>query len=62
VQKPDSPGPLASHPPFFGLTVVSCDKGDIRQSADGLSIYGEDTKREISLPTVETGRDAVIRE
>jgi phthalate 4,5-cis-dihydrodiol dehydrogenase len=52
----------ASHPPFYGLTVVSCDQGDIRQSADGLLIYGEDAKREIPLPTVETGRDAVIRE
>jgi phthalate 4,5-cis-dihydrodiol dehydrogenase len=52
----------APHPPFYGLTLVSCEKGDIRQSADGLTIYAEDEKREIPLPTDETGRDAVVRE
>jgi phthalate 4,5-cis-dihydrodiol dehydrogenase len=52
----------APHPPFYGLTLVSCEKGDIRQSADGLTIYAEDGKREIPLPTDETGRDAVVRE
>jgi phthalate 4,5-cis-dihydrodiol dehydrogenase len=52
----------ARHPPFYGLTLVSCEKGDIRQSADGLTIYAEDGKREIPLPTDETGRDAVVRE
>jgi phthalate 4,5-cis-dihydrodiol dehydrogenase len=52
----------APHPPFYGLTLVSCEKGDIRQSADGLTIYAEDGKREILLPTDETGRDAVVRE
>jgi phthalate 4,5-cis-dihydrodiol dehydrogenase len=27
--------------PFFGFTMVSCEKGDIRQTSDGLKIYGE---------------------
>lgn len=52
----------APHPPFYGLTLVSCEKGDIRQSADGLTIYAEDEKRDLPLPTDETGRDAVVRE
>jgi phthalate 4,5-cis-dihydrodiol dehydrogenase len=52
----------APHPPFYGLTLVSCEKGDIRQSANGLFIYGEEAKREIPLPTDETGRDAVVSE
>lgn len=52
----------ASHPPFYGLTLVSCEHGDIRQSADGLFIYGEHEKREHLLATDETGRDAVVRE
>lgn len=52
----------APHPPFYGLTLISCEKGDIRQSADGLTIYAENEKREIPLPTDETGRDAVVRE
>jgi phthalate 4,5-cis-dihydrodiol dehydrogenase len=52
----------APHPPFYGLTLVSCEKGDIRQSANGLFIYGEEAKQEIPLPTDETGRDAVVSE
>jgi nitrite reductase/ring-hydroxylating ferredoxin subunit len=52
----------APHPPFYGLTLVSCEKGDIRQSANGLFIYGEEAKEEIPLPTDETGRDAVVSE
>jgi phthalate 4,5-cis-dihydrodiol dehydrogenase len=52
----------APHPPFFGLTLVSCEKGDIRQSARGVYVYGEDERREVSLSTEDTGRDAVVRE
>ncbi len=56
-----TPGP-APHPPFYGLTLASCEHGDIRQSADGLFIYGEHDKREMPLDTDETGRDAVVCE
>ncbi|WCK52329.1 Gfo/Idh/MocA family oxidoreductase [Aneurinibacillus sp. Ricciae_BoGa-3] len=48
-------------PAFFGLTLVSCEKGDIRQSPDGLWVYGENRKYEISLPK-RTGRDNLINE
>ena len=41
---------------------MSCQKGDIRQSAEGLYIYGEDEKQEIPLPVDQTGRDAVVSE
>ena len=34
--------------PFFGLTLVSCEKGDIRQSPDGLYIYTDQGRKEIS--------------
>jgi len=33
--------------PFFGLTVVSCEKGDIRQSPDGLYVYTGEGREEI---------------
>lgn len=33
--------------PFYGLTLVSCERGDIRQSPDGLYIYTEDRREEI---------------
>ena len=49
------------HQPFFGLTIVSCQKGDIRQSPNGLYVYGEKEKYEIVLGD-ETGRDAMIGE
>lgn len=50
------------HQPFFGLTLVSCDKGDIRQSPDGLIVYGEEGKREIALPPGSRGREAEVEE
>jgi len=48
--------------PFFGFTVVSCEHGDIRQTPDGLFIYGETEKREISLPAGSRGREAEVEE
>lgn len=37
-------------PGFFGVTVVSCERGDIRQSEHGLYVYTEKGREEISLP------------
>ena len=54
--------PEAPNPPFYGLTIVSCERGDIRQSSDGLLVYGEEERREIPLPTSESGRDALVAE
>jgi len=48
--------------PFFGFTLVTCQKGDIRQSPDGLIIYGDEDKREITLPSGRIGREAEIDE
>ncbi len=48
--------------PFFGITIVSCEKGDIRQSPDGLFIYGDDGIREISLGNQPRGRVAELNE
>ncbi len=50
------------HQPFFGFTLVSCEKGDIRQSADGLIIYGDEGRKEISLPAGRRGREAEVEE
>lgn len=36
--------------PFFGLTIVSCERGEIRQSPDGIYIYGDEEKREVPVP------------
>jgi predicted dehydrogenase len=50
------------HQPFFGFIVVSCEKGDIRQTPDGLYIYGEMEQREITLSAGSRGREAEVEE
>jgi phthalate 4,5-cis-dihydrodiol dehydrogenase len=52
----------APYQPFFGLTVVSCERGDIRQSPTGLLIYSAQGKREEVLPTDKSPRDLVLAE
>jgi phthalate 4,5-cis-dihydrodiol dehydrogenase len=48
--------------PTFGLTIVSCERGDIRQSPRGLYRYSADGREEIVLPTDESPRDLVLDE
>ncbi|MGC2122085.1 MAG: Gfo/Idh/MocA family oxidoreductase [Xanthobacteraceae bacterium] len=48
--------------PTFGLTVVSCERGDIRQSPGGLYVYTADGRKEIILPTDKSPRDLVLDE
>jgi phthalate 4,5-cis-dihydrodiol dehydrogenase len=45
--------------PWFGLTVASFERGDIRQSPNGLYVYGDDGRREVP---VEGGRDSGLVE
>ena len=47
--------------PHFGLTLVSCERGDIRQSPDGLLSIRRGRAR-IALPTDKSPRDLVIEE
>jgi phthalate 4,5-cis-dihydrodiol dehydrogenase len=47
--------------PFFGLTVVSCERGVLRQSPDGIFVYGEEGRREVLVPA-ELGRAAELVE
>jgi phthalate 4,5-cis-dihydrodiol dehydrogenase len=44
----DGAGP--PHQPHFGLTIATCARGELRSSADGVLVYGEDGRREIALP------------
>ena len=52
----------APHQPHFGLTLVSCERGDIRQSPDGLFVYSEKGREEIALPNDRSPRDLVLDE
>ena len=48
--------------PFFGLTVVSCESGDIGQSPQGLLVHDACGTREIALHTDQSPRDLVLAE
>jgi len=52
----------APHQPHFGLTMVSCERGDIRQSPDGLYVYSEQGREEIAVPNDKSPRDLVLDE
>jgi len=43
-------GGLPPHQPHFGVTLVTCAGGDMKVSADGVTIYGRDGAREILIP------------
>jgi len=42
---------------FFGLTVISCERGDIRQSPDGVYVYTERGREEVPItgPYIRAG-------
>lgn len=52
----------APYQPFFGLTLVSCERGEIRQSPQGLYVGSSEGQREIVLPTHLSPRDLVMAE
>jgi len=49
-------GGATRHQPFFGLTLVSCERGDMRQSPDGLYVYTSEGREEVSLEGRAHGR------
>jgi phthalate 4,5-cis-dihydrodiol dehydrogenase len=55
-------GPPPTHQPHFGLMIVTCARGEMRASADGLCIYDDSGKREIALPPSASmpGRSEVL--
>ena len=52
----------APYQPTFGLTIVNCERGDIRQSPRGLYMYTANGREEIALPTDKSPRDLVLDE
>ena len=52
----------APHAPFFGLTLVSCERGDIRQAPNGLRIHTPEGTREMPLPLQRSPRERVLDE
>jgi phthalate 4,5-cis-dihydrodiol dehydrogenase len=53
-----------AHQPHFGMLLASCERGDLRPSADGVLVYGDRGVREIALPPGRTfpNKDGAIDE
>lgn len=45
----DDPNDVNKVSPWFGVTVVSCERGDIRQSPHGIFIYDDDGRHEVPV-------------
>lgn len=52
------PGPQS----IFGFTMISCEHGDIRQTPEGLMVYGDEKKWEIPVERAARGRAAELEE
>ena len=50
IERGDSDVDKKPRQPFFGLTLVSCERGALRQSADGVFIYDERGRTEVPCP------------
>lgn len=51
----DDPNDVNTISPWFGLTVVSCERGDIRQSPHGIFVYDDDGRHEIEVKLESIG-------
>ena len=47
---------------FFGITLASCERGDIRQSPNGIYIYSDEGQRELSVTGRSASRNSELQE
>ncbi len=47
---PDARPRDGSGQPHFGVTIVSCERGDLRTTPQGIAIFDDDGRRDIELP------------
>ena len=59
---PQPAGPPAPFHEHFGFVVASCERADLRPTATGVEIYGEDVRRTIEMPRSAAPRAEVIDE
>ena len=52
----------APHAPTFGLTILSCERGDIRQVPEGLAIYTRDGVRTVPVAVDRSPRELLLDE
>ena len=55
-------GPRMWKPNDLGIIIVSCERGELRESPQGIYIYDDDGMRELKLETDSQNRDAELRE
>jgi len=53
IERGDGDADQRPRQPFFGFTLVSCERGAIRQSSDGVFIYDENGRTEVPCPIWE---------
>ncbi len=53
IERGDGDAGQRPRQPFFGFTLVSCERGAIRQSSDGVFIYDENGRTEVPCPIWE---------
>ncbi len=59
---PNAIAAAAPHTPFFGITLVSCERGDIRQAPNGLRIHTLEGVREMPVSVQRSPRERVLDE
>ena len=52
----------APHPPMFGLTILACERGDVRQTPRGLALHTREGVREVEISTARSPRDVLFDE
>jgi phthalate 4,5-cis-dihydrodiol dehydrogenase len=55
-------GSSAPYSSFYGLTLVTCERGDIRQTRRGPRVYGDERRWDVRLSPRRTGRDVLVAE
>jgi phthalate 4,5-cis-dihydrodiol dehydrogenase len=56
------PGESDRYHPHFGNTIVSCERGDLRLSVDGVLIYDDSGVREVPVPLAPAAKSKTIDE
>ncbi len=52
----------APHPPFFGMTVLCCERGDVRQTPAGLAVYTREGITSIPVSVARSPREVLFDE
>ncbi|MCH7655694.1 MAG: Gfo/Idh/MocA family oxidoreductase [Chloroflexi bacterium] len=55
-------GPRKWKPNDLGIIIVSCERGELRESPNGIYLYDDDGMRELKLDADSQNRDAELRE